>query len=95
MFTNQQDPYSFFFAYASQPGLRAEAMRAAVEACEARSLRAKSWEDLRIEGRLIIDPILEAIVDANACVAEVSSSNPNVLFEAGYALGIGKPALHR
>lgn len=86
----QDGRFSLFFAYASQPGLRAETMRSAVEACNARSLSARSWEHVRVEGRLIIDPILEAIADTDACVAEVSSSNPNVLFEAGYALGIGK-----
>lgn len=83
-------PRKFFFAYASQPGLRAEAMREAIKACSQRAVQASTWEDLRIEGRLIIDQILERIDESDACVAEISSNNPNVLFEAGYALGIGK-----
>lgn len=50
-----------------------------------------TWEDLHTEGRFIIDPILEMIDKSDACVAEISSNNPNVLFEAGYALARGKP----
>ena len=83
-------PRSFFFAYAGQPGLRAETMREAVAACLKRSVDARTWEDLRIEGRLIIDPILKRIDESDACVAEISTSNPNVLFEAGFALARGK-----
>ncbi|MBB1053347.1 hypothetical protein [Dietzia sp. B44] len=78
--------HSFFFAYAGKPRLRAEAIRTAVGNCDSRGVVARSWEDLRIEGRLIIDAILEDIDGRDACIAEVSSSNPNVLFEAGYAL---------
>ncbi len=84
---------SYFLAYAGRPALRAEAMRETVTACAARSIEAVSWENLRVEGRLLIDPILEKIRELDACVAEVSSNNPNVLFEAGYALGIGKPLI--
>lgn len=65
-------------------------MREAVAACVERAIDARTWEDLRIEGRLIVDPILERIDESDACLAEISSSNPNVLFEAGYALGRGK-----
>lgn len=83
-------PHSFFFAYPGQPGLRAETLRTAVSACGGRSVDARSWEDLRVEGRLIIDSILERIDESQACVAEISSSNPNVLFEAGFALARGK-----
>lgn len=84
---------SYFLAYAGQPALRAETMRETVAACAARSIKTVSWESLRNEGRLLIDPILEQIRESDACVAEVSSNNPNVLFEAGYALGVGKPLI--
>ena len=79
-----------FFAYASQPGLRAEAMRDAIQACQARAIDARGWEGLRVEGHLLVDRITEAIETADACVAEISSSNSNVLFEAGFALARGK-----
>lgn len=81
---------SYFMAYAGKPAARAEAMREAVERCRSQGVSAQTWEDLQVAGRLIIEPILERIDAADACVAEISSNNPNVLFEAGYALARGK-----
>jgi len=89
-YVSTQGTQSFFLAYAGNPELRAEAMREAAEASLARGVVARTWEDLRVEGRLIIDAITERIDDSDACVTEISSSNPNVLFEAGYALAKGK-----
>ncbi|MBW9210114.1 hypothetical protein KV100_10625 [Mumia sp. zg.B21] len=83
-------PQSFFFAYASVPNLRAEAMREAADECVRGGIEVHTWEDLQIEGRLIIDSVLEMIDRCDGCVAEISASNPNVLFEAGYALARGK-----
>jgi hypothetical protein len=65
-------------------------MRDAVQASKDQGIEARSWEDLRVAGRVIIDPILAAIDASDSCVAEISSNNPNVLFEAGYALARGK-----
>lgn len=79
-----------FFAYASQPPLRAETIREAVGACMARGMTAYSWEDLGIGGRIVVDAITEKIDECDACVAEISANNPNVLFEAGYALARDK-----
>lgn len=84
---------SYFFAYAGQPALRAEAMREAATACNDRAVQATTWETLPVEGQVLIDTIIQGIDGADACVAEISSSNPNVLFEAGYALGSNKPLL--
>lgn len=80
-----------FFAYAAVPPLRAEAMRESAEALRQRGYAARTWEDLEIEGRILIDSITGAI-DASACVvAEISSMNLNVLFELGYAIARYKP----
>ncbi|MBM7460272.1 P-loop ATPase, Sll1717 family [Rhodococcus coprophilus] len=81
---------SAFFAYAGSPALRAESMRDAVAATSQRGIRACGWEDLSVSGRVIIDIVTKKIDECDACVAEVSSSNPNVLFEAGYALARNK-----
>ncbi|MFL0455881.1 P-loop ATPase, Sll1717 family [Brachybacterium paraconglomeratum] len=81
---------SIFFAYAGHPSLRAETAREAVAALRRRGVDAQSWEDLRIGGKTLIDAITSKIDDCDACVAEISSNNPNVLFEAGYALAKGK-----
>lgn len=90
MSTPAANSRSIFFAYAGQPGLRAEAMRDAITACSKRGIEARGWETLRVEGHILLDRITEAIESTDCCVAEISSNNPNVLFEAGYALARGK-----
>lgn len=79
-----------FFAYAGYPPLRAETLRAAISTLNERGLIAKGWESLGIEGQLLIATICEAIDGSSAVVADVSTMNSNVLFEAGYALGKNK-----
>ncbi len=39
---------------------------------------------------VLIDKIEERIRDADACLADISSENPNVWYELGYALALGK-----
>lgn len=89
---NAVDPTSakVFFAYASQPSLRAETVRDAIKASVGRGIDAYGWEDLGVTGRIMIDAITEKIDASDACLAEISSNNPNVLLEAGYALAKGK-----
>lgn len=65
-------------------------MRDAIQACNDRAIDARGWESLQVEGHLLIDRITEAIETADICVAEISSNNSNVLFEAGFALARGK-----
>lgn len=65
-------------------------MRESAIAAQAQGVTCDTWEDLPIEGRLIIESILQRIDAATGCVAEISDTNPNVLFEAGFALGRGK-----
>lgn len=79
-----------FFAYAGQPPLRAETLRTAVSSLVDRGVPARGWEDLGIEGNLLISAICTAIDESAAVVADVSTMNSNVLFEAGYALGRNK-----
>lgn len=78
-----------FFAYASQPAARAEAMRDAIAELGAYGSQASGWETLQIQGNLLIEAICAAIGQAEVVVAEVSSMNPNVLFEAGFAVAKG------
>lgn len=79
-----------FFAYAGVPTLRAETLRATVSTLQGRGVDAVGWESLGIEGHLLITTICQAIDNASAVVADVSTMNSNVLFEAGYALGKNK-----
>ena len=54
-------------------------------------------EPLRADTILGLQPVIEkiedAIQDASICVAEVSTDNPNVWLELGYALAINKPVV--
>lgn len=81
---------SVFFAYSGNPRLHAETMRDAIAATKNRGLTVQGWEDLAVSGKVLIESITTAIDSADAVVAEISSTNPNVLFEAGYALGRNK-----
>lgn len=81
---------SAFFAYAGKPPLRAEAMRDAIVELRSYGVRATGWEDLPVAGNLLVTAICSAINGCGAVVAEVSSMNPNVLFEAGYAIAKNK-----
>ncbi len=65
-------------------------MRAAAQQLTASGVASKTWQDLRVEGKLLVSTITGAIDAAGTTIAELSSLNSNVLFEAGYALGSGK-----
>lgn len=77
---------SAFFAYAGRPPLRAETMRDTVSELRTYGIECQGWEDLNVAGSLLLDSIERAISGATALLAEVSSMNPNVLFEAGFAI---------
>lgn len=80
-----------FFAYPGSPPLLTETMReAARKIGERTELSVRTWEELRVDGRLIIGEVLRAIDSASTVVAEVTDLNSNVLFEIGYALAADK-----
>jgi hypothetical protein len=53
----------------------------------------KSWKDLEISGQIIFCEICKAIRFADLVVADVTTLNFNVLFEIGFALGLGVPVM--
>ena len=65
-------------------------MRDSVASLQRRGVQAASWEDMQISGKILIDEICTRIRTATHVLAEISSMNSNVLFEAGYALGRDK-----
>lgn len=81
---------SVFIAYSSADSLRAETMRNSAEQLKKLGFDTSTWEDLDVEGRRLIPTICNAIKTADYVLAEVSDLNSNVLFEAGYALALGK-----
>ena len=49
-------------------------------------------KDLHAAGR-ITDDILAGLADAAFCIADVTGHNPNVMWETGYAMALGKPTI--
>jgi hypothetical protein len=49
-------------------------------------------KDVHAAGR-ITDDILTGLKDAAFCIADVSGHNPNVMWETGYAMALGKPTI--
>jgi hypothetical protein len=84
-----------FFVYAGEP----ETISSTVEAAVARLNQATSrwqsrtWRMLSIPGQIIFCEICKTMRQAATIVADVTTLNFNVLFEIGYALGLGLPVL--
>ncbi len=49
-------------------------------------------KDVQAAGR-ITDDILRGLVEAAFCIADVTGHNPNVMWETGYAMALGKPTI--
>ena len=83
-------PAGVFFAYPGAPALTAECMRRTAEGMRQRGVAATVWEELPIEGRLMIQQVLDAIDSSDTLIAEASAMNPNVLFELGFGIARDK-----
>jgi hypothetical protein len=82
-----------FWAYGSQMPLRTETVRDAARQVEVQGIASTTWEQLRVNGQVLVARICEAIDGADLVVAEISELNSNVLFEAGYAIARNKHVL--
>ena len=49
------------------------------------------WETMLVDGRVIIDRVLEQIDNADMCIFDLTDQSENVLFEVGYAIAKAKP----
>jgi hypothetical protein len=81
-----------FFIYASQPKIVSQTIAEAVKYLQNHTVQRnyKSWESLNIGGAIIFCEICKAIHSAKTVVGDITTLNFNVLFELGYALGLGK-----
>ena len=88
-------PLEAFFIYPSQPPHLARTVAQCVQQLRTHSSPEcwVSWEDLSVGGQIIFCRICEAIRCAKVIVANITTTNFNVLFELGYAIGAGKPVL--
>ena len=82
---------SGFYAYSSQPPIIGETIRTAIESINSSSVASiRGWDKLKIGGKLVINEICKEIIDASIFCADLTTLNPNVMFELGYAIGINK-----
>jgi hypothetical protein len=51
------------------------------------------WLKERYAAGRITDQLLDSIQKAALCVADLTDSNPNVMWETGYAMALGKPTI--
>jgi hypothetical protein len=82
-----------FFAYPSSNGAVRDAIDRAVELSTREDLSLRPWESMRILGFKIDDLIRDHIDEVDLLVADITFPNHNVLYEIGYAVGVGKPVL--
>jgi nucleoside 2-deoxyribosyltransferase len=76
-----------FFAYASVPHSIPATIKAAIEAINKSQMSTLlSWETLEIGGKYIVQEICEAIDDCDFFCADITTINPNVMFELGFAI---------
>jgi len=77
--------------YPSEPVTIASTIENAYEGLKrvARDKKWASWRDLNISGQIIFCEICKAIRFTRLVIADVTTLNANVLFEIGYAIGVG------
>ncbi len=83
------------FLYPSTPVIIANTIEAAVQEMGrvAGDKRWTSWKHLGIEGQIIFCEICKALRFTQLVIADVTTLNFNLLFEIGYALGLGLPVV--
>ena len=85
-------PSEVFFGYPSRPPMLGETVRNAAAALnELPDVDVRTWEDLKVDGRVLWDAIAKAIDNADLAAFDVTHPNANVYFELGYALAKNKP----
>lgn len=80
-----------FFGYPNLPSGPGDAMRATARHLREQGIDAVTWQDLRVDGRVVISRILEQINDSACSIFDLTQLNPNVAFELAYAVARGKP----
>lgn len=78
------------FLFASEPkGIASTITQAANALNERTDGRWQTWKDMNIAGRLIFCEICKSIRGAGTVYADVTTLNFNLLFEIGFAIGLG------
>jgi hypothetical protein len=83
-----------FFLYPSKPSQISATIEAAVaKASASRRPAWTTWRDLPTPGQLIFCEICKGTRYSSTVVADVTTLNFNVLFEIGFAIGLGVPVI--
>ena len=80
-----------FFAYASLPYSIPATIKAAIEAInKGQQAELVSWESLNVGGKYIVQEICDRIDDCDFFCADITTINPNVMYEVGFAIARDK-----
>lgn len=83
-----------FVAYPAKPAEVGEAIERARAFSQPRhDVEITTWARDDLGGQQLIQPIIEAIRDADVIAADVTALNFNVTYELGYAIGLGRRVL--
>jgi len=86
---------NIFFAYPGMPDIIAATIESAVDTLRTtnRKWNWTTWKMLPTPGQIIFCEICKTARNSAAVVCDVTTLNFNVLFELGYAIGLGLPVL--
>jgi len=89
------DPSIVFLAYPSEPALLGQTIEASVKWVNDvhKGLKLKSWPQMEVPARPIIQGILAEIDQSDCLVADITRLNFNVTFEVAYAIAKQKRAV--
>lgn len=80
-----------FVGFASNPPILAETIRSASNRIAGLDdVRLRTWEDLKIGGKLLLAEVEKAIRESDVAIFDLTQLNENVLFEIGLAIGAAK-----
>ncbi len=84
-----------FFLYPSDPTLIAGTVEAAIHTLRGLDPAKHwvTWKDLPIAGQIIYCEVCKTLRFSTTVVADVTTLNFNLLFEIGYAIGLGLPVI--
>ena len=83
---------SAFYAYPSKPKQIGKTIRSAIKLHKSKhpGFEVSEWTQNEVAGSFIVDPILDEIQNSDIVFADITGLNFNVVFEIGYAVGLGK-----
>jgi hypothetical protein len=89
------EPTDVYFFYSSRPEVISSTIEEAARLLQNQhlSLRVKTWRDMPMNGQLIFCEVCKAQRFTKVAVVDVTTMNFNLLFELGFALGLGIPVI--